>query len=271
MYGANLSADRRDLSVAPGHPATGAGNLRIDPMHRVSPEIESIGGGDISSLRETSAPKLDRTPMRAGGARPPVSPAVGWRSPQRRLAAVLVTDVFGFQRLLARDEGRTLLDLMRDRRERIEPAVHLHCGQIIKCLGDGMLVEFGSVIGAVECALEIQNARTGAARRMPLRIGINLCDVIPEGNDIYGDGVNVAFRVEGLAPPRGICITSSVYESIASQVSADFHDMGERHLKNISRSIHVFAWTQAPALDGTRVAPGPLSSTRQHSGFGLFG
>lgn len=168
---------------------------------------------------------------------------VGQQMSTRRLVAVFASDIFGFAQLLAQDQDGALANLGRDRRDRIEPAIRDHGGHIVKCIGDGMLVVFESVLDAVECALDIQNSHSGCAASMPLRIGINLCDAILEGDDIYGHGVNVAFRVEGLAPPGGICITAPVHETITTQIHAAFSDAGEQHLKNINRSVHVFVWS----------------------------
>ena len=143
----------------------------------------------------------------------------------RRLAAILASDVVGYSRLMAADESGTLTALKRHRETVFDPTVAANNGRIVKLIGDGALVEFGSVVDAVNCALAIQRtiaAETSAAGQITLRIGINLGDVIIEGDDLYGDGVNVASRLEPLAEPGGICVASIVNESVGSRVDATF-------------------------------------------------
>ncbi len=162
----------------------------------------------------------------------------------RRLAAILAADVVGYSRMMSVDEAGTLAALKRHREGVFDPLVAAHHGRIVKLMGDGALVEFGSVVDAVRCALAIQSAAHDGARTNTIvqRIGVNLGDVIIEGDDIYGDGVNVASRLEPLAEPGGICIAAIVYESIGNRVSAAFVDGGEVSVKNIDRPLRVWRW-----------------------------
>lgn len=163
----------------------------------------------------------------------------------RRLAAILAADVVGYSRLMANDETGTLAALKRYRETIFDPAVAAHGGRIFKLIGDGTLVEFASVVDAVRCAVAIQ---TGGPAVQPvgagitLRIGINLGDVIIEGDDIYGDGVNIAARIEPLAEPGGICVTSIVNESVGNRLDVSFDDNGEVQVKNVDRPIRVWKW-----------------------------
>ena len=166
----------------------------------------------------------------------------------RKLAAILVADVVGYSRMMAADEAGTLAALKRHRESVFDPAVAHHSGRVVKLIGDGTIVEFASVIDAVNCALSVQRAGTppleGAAVQaaIVLRIGINLGDVIIEGDDIYGDGVNIAARLEPLAVPGGICISSIVNESIGNRIDVRFQDSGEMTVKNIDRPIRIWRW-----------------------------
>jgi adenylate cyclase len=167
---------------------------------------------------------------------------------ERRLAAILATDVVGYSRLMGADEAGTVAALKRHRETIFDPAVAAHNGRIVKLIGDGAIVEFGSVVDAVNCALSVQ--RSGAAlpdatARQPtivLRIGINLGDVIIENDDIYGDGVNIAARLEPLAEPGGICVSSIVHESVGNRIDVRFQDGGDISVKNIDRPIRVWKW-----------------------------
>jgi adenylate cyclase len=166
----------------------------------------------------------------------------------RKLAAILAADVVGYSRLMAADEAGTLAALKRHRESIFDPAVAANNGRVVKLIGDGTIVEFASVVDAVNCALSVQ--RSGV--RVPdqstfqpaivLRIGINLGDVIIEGEDIYGDGVNIAARLEPLAEPGGICISSIVNESIGNRIEVRFQDGGEITVKNIDRPIRIWRW-----------------------------
>jgi class 3 adenylate cyclase len=165
----------------------------------------------------------------------------------RRLAAILAADVAGYSRLMGADEEGTHERLRRHLRDLVDPKIKEHRGRIVKNTGDGMLTEFSSVIDAVRCAVEMQramadrNAETVEDRRITFRIGINLGDVIAEEGDIYGDGVNVAARLEALAEPGGICISRVVRDQIRDKLPYPFEDKGEQSVKNIARSVRVFA------------------------------
>ncbi len=166
---------------------------------------------------------------------------------ERRLAAVLATDMAGYSRLMEADEEGTLARLRTHRIELIDPAIAKNHGNIIKTTGDGMLVEFQSVADAVKCAVEIQermrrrNADVPEDRRIQFRIGINLGDIIFDEDDIFGDGVNIAARLEGLAEIGGICVTAAVHDQVSDRLDVAFDDLGEKSLKNISRPIHVYS------------------------------
>ena len=165
---------------------------------------------------------------------------------QRRLAAILAADVVGYSRLMGEDEVGTLAAIKAHRAELIDPKIAEHGGRIVKEMGDGLLVEFPSVVESVQCAVEVQrgmaerNAEVADDRRIDLRIGINLGDVIVEGDDIFGDGVNVAARLEGLAEPGGICIRRTVRNQVRDKLPLVFEDMGEVEVKNIARPIRAF-------------------------------
>jgi len=167
--------------------------------------------------------------------------------PERRLAAVLAADMVGYSRLMEADETGTLARLKTHRIELIDPAIAKNHGRIIKTTGDGMLVEFHSVADAVQCAAEVQrriarrNTDVAPARWIEFRIGINLGDVIVEGNDIFGDGVNVAARLEMLAEPGGICVSAAVRDQVGNRLDdVTFEDLGDQSVKNIARPIRVF-------------------------------
>jgi adenylate cyclase len=165
---------------------------------------------------------------------------------ERRLAAVLAADVVGYSRLMEVDEAGTLARLKTVRLELIDPAITKCKGRIIKTTGDGMLVEFQSVTEALRCAVDFQERMARRNRDMPAsrtllyRIGINLGDVIVEGDDIFGDGVNVAARLEGIAEPGGICISAAVRDQVGDRLEVAYQDLGEQQVKNINRPVHVF-------------------------------
>jgi adenylate cyclase len=171
------------------------------------------------------------------------------QSLQRRLAAIVVADVVGYSRLMEADEVATLADLRKLRSGVIEPAAVRYKGRIFKVMGDGFLIEFGSAVDAVAAALEMQRATTlveaSADRRLLLRVGVNLGDVIDDGSDVLGDGVNVAARLETLAAPGGICISAKVHGEIVGKIGDRFFDAGERYLKNLARPVHVWHWPDA--------------------------
>jgi adenylate cyclase len=165
---------------------------------------------------------------------------------ERRLAAVLCADVAGYSRLMGADEEGTLATLKRHRRELMDPSLAAHRGRIVKTTGDGVLVEFASVVDAVRCAVDMQrgmaerNADIPLDRQVRFRIGINLGDIMIDEGDIFGDGVNVAARLQELAEPGGIYISSAVREQVGDKVDFRYADLGERNLKNIARPVHVY-------------------------------
>src|SRR5262245_35419267 len=157
---------------------------------------------------------------------------------QRRLAAILVADVVGYSKLIGTDEAGTLAQLQALRTEVIEPQIAKHVGRLFKSVGDGFLIEFASAVQAVSCAKAIQEAN--GQGRLTLRIGIHVGDVVIQGDDLMGDGVNVAARVEGIADPGGIAITRAVHEQVRDKLDLGFMDKGEIELKNIQRPVQVF-------------------------------
>jgi adenylate cyclase len=164
----------------------------------------------------------------------------------RRLAAILAADAAGYSRLIRADEEGTLDRLRSIRVELIGPKIAERRGRIVKTTGDGLLAEFSSVVDALRCATEVQNAmaegnaRIAAEKRLEFRIGINVGDVVVEDGDIFGDGVNIAARLEGLADPGGICVSARVQEDVAGRLDLTFDDLGEQSLKNIARSVRVY-------------------------------
>lgn len=165
---------------------------------------------------------------------------------ERRLTAILAADIAGYSRLMGNDEEGTLAQLKAHRRALVDQKINEHRGRIVKTTGDGMLVEFASVVEAVRCAVEIQrgmaerNVAAPAGQRMEFRVGINVGDIIIEGDDIFGDGVNVAARLEGLAEPGGICVSGRVQEDAQGKLDIAFEDIGEQKLKNIARPVRAF-------------------------------
>src|SRR5579859_5454733 len=165
---------------------------------------------------------------------------------QRKLTAILSADVVGYSGLMEADEAGTLERLKANRARIFDPHVTIHGGRLFKLMGDGALVEFSSVIAAVNCALAIQQATESAGNDVPeairirYRIGINLGEVIVEGDDIYGEGVNVAARIQALAPVGGVALSRVVKEQIAGKASCSFEDLGEHTVKNIEQPVHVF-------------------------------
>jgi adenylate cyclase len=184
---------------------------------------------------------------------------------QRRLAAILAADVVGYSRAMERDEASTLSALKARRQDLVAPLIARHQGRIFKELGDATLAEFGSAVNAVECAAELQRAMAAAnsdvpeAQRIVLRIGVNLGDVMIEGTDLYGDGVNVAARLEALAEPGGVAISDMVHEHLRGRIAIDFVDRGRHEVKNIARPVHVWAWSPdisaSEAIEAANGAP----------------
>src|SRR3954452_21185103 len=165
---------------------------------------------------------------------------------ERRLAAIVAVDVAGYSRLMGRDEEGTLAALRAIRRDLSDPRIKEHQGRIVKTMGDGLLIEFASVVGAVRCSVEVQRAMAErnegvpADRRIDFRVGIHQGDIIVEDGDIFGDGVNLAARLEGLAEPGGICVSRVVRDEIRDKLDFAFDDMGEQRVKNIARPVRVF-------------------------------
>ena len=171
------------------------------------------------------------------------------RGVERRLAAILSADVVGYSRLMGDDEAGTLGRLKAHRAEFMDPTIAAHGGRIVKLMGDGALIEFASVVAAVDCAAEIQrgmferNAGEPEAQRIEFRIGVNLGDVIVDGDDIYGDGVNVAARLQEIAEPGGVCISGDAYRQVKGKTDTRFEDLGAREVKNIAEPVHVYRLT----------------------------
>jgi len=165
---------------------------------------------------------------------------------ERRLTAIVAADVAGYSRLMGADDEGTLAQLKAHRRALVDPKINEHRGRIVKTTGDGMLVEFASVVDALRCAVEVQqgmvarNAEVPQDKRIEFRIGINVGDIIIEAGDIYGDGVNVAARLEGVAEPGGICVSGRVLEDTQGKLDLTFEDAGEQQLKNIARPVRVY-------------------------------
>jgi len=172
---------------------------------------------------------------------------------ERKLTTILAADVVGYSHLMGEDEAGTLARLKSLRKELMQPKIAGGRGRIVKLMGDGLLAEFPSVVEAVRCAVDIQQDMVGREADLPdehrlrLRIGVNLGDIIVEGSDIYGDGVNVAARLEGLAEPGGICISGKVYEEVKNKLPAAFEDLGEQEVKNIREPVRVYRWGDAVA------------------------
>ena len=189
---------------------------------------------------------------------------------ERRLSAILAADVVGYSRLMGANEVGTLTALNGRRAEVIEPRIAEHKGRVVKLTGDGLLVEFPSVVNAVECATSIQkemrarNADIPEDRRIELRIGINLGDVIAEGDDIFGDGVNVAARLEGVGRPGGVTVSSSVRDHIGNKLDIFFEDTGEHQLKNIDQPVRIFE-VVASTTDAKAATGGPAAGVDKPS------
>src|SRR5215470_645102 len=174
---------------------------------------------------------------------------------QRRLAAIVSADVAGYSRLMGRDESGTLAALKAHRRELIDPKIAEYGGRVVKTTGDGLLLEFPSVVEAVRCAVDIErgmaqrNADVPPERRIEFRVGINVGDIILDGEDIYGDGVNVAARLQALAEPGQICVSKNVRDQVLDKLSFGFEELGAQQVKNIARPVEVYR-----ILDGAPVA-----------------
>jgi adenylate cyclase len=165
---------------------------------------------------------------------------------ERRLAAILAADVVGYSRLIGLEEAGTLAALKAHREELIEPKIAEHKGRVVKLMGDGILAEFPSAVEAVLCAVQIQhmmgerNADIPEDRRITYRVGINIGDIVVEDDDIYGDGVNVAARLEGLADPGGLCISRNVFDQVKDKLDLTFEHLGDKEVKNIAEAVSVY-------------------------------
>ena len=165
---------------------------------------------------------------------------------QRRLAAIVSADVVGYSLLMGRDDSATLAGLKAHRRELIDPKIAEYGGRIVKTTGDGLLLEFSSVVEAVRCAVDVQrgmaerNASVPVEKKIAFRIGVNLGDIIIDGDDIFGDGVNVAARLQTLADPGGICVSKTVRDQVLDKLGFAFEDLGAREVKNIVRPVEVY-------------------------------
>jgi len=172
---------------------------------------------------------------------------LGGERVERRLAAILAADVAGYSRLVGQDETGTLSRLKALRSELIEPNIAANNGRLVKTMGDGFLAEFSSTVDALLCAIEIQaripeyDSAIALDRRIRMRIGIHQGDIVIDGGDILGDGVNIAARLEGLAEPGGICVSGRVQEDAAGKLDIAFSDLGDYQLKNIARPVRVYA------------------------------
>jgi adenylate cyclase len=175
---------------------------------------------------------------------------------ERRLAAVLAADVAGYSRLMGADEVGTLQGLKAIRREIVDSAIAEHKGRIVKTTGDGLLVEFASAVDAVTAAMAVQEQTAERGGEIQFRIGINIGDIIIEGDDIFGDGVNVAARVENECEPGSVCLSGGAYEQVRGKTAFSFDDLGERSLKNIDRPVRLYAvrtiLAAAPRIEATR-------------------
>ena len=183
---------------------------------------------------------------------------------ERRLSAIMAADVVGYSRLMGANEVGTLTSLREHRAELIDPCIAEHQGRIVKLTGDGMLVEFASVVSAVDCAVDVQremrsrNSSVPVERRIEFRIGINLGDVIVDGDDIFGDGVNVAARIESAAKPGGVSVSGNVRENVGNKLDLIFEDSGEQELKNIAFPVRVFNVVLGSGATKTRVGAEPV-------------
>ncbi len=181
---------------------------------------------------------------------------------QRRLAAIVSADIAGYSRLMGRDESGTLAALKGLRREIVDPAIAGHNGRIVKTTGDGLLLEFPSVVDAVRCMIQVQTETAAKVadmpedRRITFRVGVNIGDIIIDGDDIFGDGVNVAARLQEIAAPGGMCVSSRVHDDVRDRLEAIFEDGGSQTLKNIARPVQVWHWASGSgsALEPVRPA-----------------
>ncbi|NKB48179.1 MAG: hypothetical protein GKS02_02325 [Alphaproteobacteria bacterium] len=191
---------------------------------------------------------------------------------QRRLAAILAADMVGYSRLMGADENGTIARQRAHRAELIDPEIANHSGRIVKTTGDGMLVEFASVVDAVQCAIAVQHGMASREtdrpedQRIRYRIGINLGDIVIDGDDILGDGVNIAARLEGLSEPGGVCISDVVHQSVAGKLDLNFDDLGEQDFKNIDKSVRAYALKQPGSVAREQPLQTLKTAEREFSG-----
>ena len=184
---------------------------------------------------------------------------------ERHIAAILAADVVGYSRLMEADEAGTLAVLKARRRDVLEPLVAKHRGRVFKVTGDGVLVEFASAVNAVQCAVDLQQGMSAANSDQPedrhiiLRIGVNLGDVMVEGGDLYGDGVNIAARLETIAEPGAIVISGTAYDQVRNKVKVAFDDLGAQNLKNIAEPVRAYRVAGTPVVTITRPRPRPTN------------
>jgi adenylate cyclase len=191
--------------------------------------------------------------------------------PQRRLAAILVADVVGYSRLMGQDESGTLRRIKAIRRQVVDPNIAEYHGRVVKTTGDGILIEYPSAVEAVGCAVAVQrtmaerNADIPVDQRIEFRVGVHQGDIVVDDQDIFGDGVNVAARLETLCEPRGICISARVYEDMAGRLELPFEDRGEQQLKNIARPVRIYA-LGTTAIAGLPATPDVASEDSRNNG-----
>src|SRR6266481_2863640 len=173
---------------------------------------------------------------------------------ERHIAAILAADVVGYSRLMEADEAGTLAVLKARRHDVLEPLVAKHRGRVFKVIGDGVLVEFASAVNAVQCAVDLQQGMSVANSDQPedrhiiLRIGVNLGDVMVEGGDLYGDGVNIAARLETIAEPGGVLVSGTVFDYVRNKATAEFEDLGSQTLKNIAEPVRIYRVAGRPRV-----------------------
>src|SRR5215472_812157 len=223
--------------------------------HRAATWRYTQRDAERQSITESRAPGAVLVRRADSGGRDDVSKT-------RRLAAILAADVVGYSRMIGADEPGTLQAFKTIKTELIDPKIAAHHGRLVKTTGDGFLAVFSSVVDALHCATEVQaqmaerNATVSTDKRIDFGIGINVGDIVVEDGDIFGDGVNVAVRLEGLAEPGGICVSARVQEDAAGKLDLAFEDIGEQHLKNIVRPVRVYRVAMGRAAD---TAKGPAS------------
>ena len=188
---------------------------------------------------------------------------------ERRLAAILALDVVGYSRLIGADEAGTLTMLRALRKELVEPTLKRHHDRVVKLMGDGLLAEFASVVDAVAAAVEIQeaiperSAHLPEARRIALRVGVNIGDVVVEDGDLFGDGVNIAARLQEVSDPNGVAISDGAHRELRGKLELPFADAGEKDLKNIVEPVRAWLWSPTNSLGDAPASEQPLAETNK--------